>query len=333
MMMFLRRDSFFVINSSCTCDVSSWCCFVVKLLLTWCMPLFLCSHCLCVILIKLLISWAPNESTEPPGLYCRSIDFIASIRMYGILPSIMQSHPKLLIVMAIGIKHDCSQEQSSIVHWPWLERYASIILHNLGMTFALSRTSMTVSIDWRSCRRWPGSMHCVRCFEFSFLHPHCGHLFTMFFSRSDNFELQTAPARDLRSYKCVECLGVSCHCLFVSIPPDQIKVCCKYYFLFIKKIATLQPQKSSSSNLGSATIFFPPISLHTCSFEKVLSINLPVLIAAFSGFLASPSTLIFICSFSIQSCHLFVSSAWAWTYLYLKEKGCAKPMAYFEVNE
>ncbi len=89
----LRRDSFFVINMSCTHDVSPWCCFAVKPLLTWCTPIFLHSHCLCVILTKLLISLASHASTNPLGLYCHSIGFIASIRMYGILPSTMQSHP------------------------------------------------------------------------------------------------------------------------------------------------------------------------------------------------------------------------------------------------
>ncbi len=73
------------------------------------------------------MSPAPPNSTEPLGLYYCSIGFIASIRMYGILSSIMQSHPRLSIAMAIGTKCDHSREQSSIVHRPWLERYASII--------------------------------------------------------------------------------------------------------------------------------------------------------------------------------------------------------------
>ncbi len=56
-------------------------------------------------------------------------------------------------------------------------------------------------------------------------------------------------------------------------------------------------------------LFFSPfISIQTCLFGKTLSINLSVLIATFSNLVMSPSTLIFTHSFSVQSCHLFMSS-------------------------
>jgi hypothetical protein len=210
------------------------------------------------------MSLDPRDSTEHLRLYCCRIGFITSIRLYGILPSTMQSHPRLSIAMAISITCDCSWEQSSIVRWPWLEKYASIILHKSGMTFALSRTSMTASIDWRSCRRQPGAMHCVRCFEFSFSHPHCGHLFTKFLSHSDNFELQPHQPETCLVTNVWNILGYpAIPCLY---PAHQIELnCVAILFSFHEK---------TFSQLHNPRSLPVPI-LGTPIFSSRLSLSIP----------------------------------------------------------
>jgi hypothetical protein len=61
---------------------------------------------------------------------------------------------------------------------------------NLEVTSASARTSAMVSIKLCTLSNLPGSLHLVRCFEFSCLHPHSGHLLMMFFSHNDSFKLQ-----------------------------------------------------------------------------------------------------------------------------------------------
>jgi hypothetical protein len=88
------KEFFFVLRSSCILAVNS-CCREESPSLTWCTSLFLYSHCLCVMDIKLLMNLAPHSSTEPLGMYQQSIGFTASIRTCDILPSTKQSHPRL----------------------------------------------------------------------------------------------------------------------------------------------------------------------------------------------------------------------------------------------
>ncbi len=68
----------------------------------------------------------------------------------------------------------------------------------------------------------------------------------------------------------------------------------------------------------------PPMEIQICSFEKALSIHLPVLWAAMRAFFARLSTLMLICSFREQSRHLFVSLACDCTYLYPTQNGWAE---------
>ncbi len=67
----------------------------------------------------------------------------------------------------------------------------------------------------------------------------------------------------------------------------------------------------------------PPMEIQICSFGKALLIHLPVLWAAMRAFFARLSTLMLICSFREQSCHLFVSLACNCTYLYCTWNGWA----------
>ena len=89
------KEFFFVSRSSCILAVNSCCCREESPSMTWCTSQFLYSHCLCVMDIKLLMNLAPHSSTEPLGMYWRSIGFTVSIRTCGILPSTKQSHPRL----------------------------------------------------------------------------------------------------------------------------------------------------------------------------------------------------------------------------------------------
>ncbi len=160
------RDSFFIDIRSCILEVISWCCFALRPLLSWCTLLFLYNHCLCIMLIRLLMNLDPHKSTDPLGLSLLNIGCTVSINKYGICPSIKQSHPRLLIAVATGKKCECMWVMSSVEHWPCTRRYTLIIYASSRVTFASPSTSMTFSINWRSWRRQPGSMHLVKCFEF-----------------------------------------------------------------------------------------------------------------------------------------------------------------------
>ncbi len=180
----------FVFISVTIFAASSLCYSAVRLSITWCTSLFRYNHYLCVKSMRLLINFAPQISTDPHGLYQRSISLIEMISKYGIQPSTKQSHPRLSISIDMGTNIEVGCVQSTMDCHPWLSRYASIILANSEATFASPRMSMMVSIVLGSWSNRPRSLHCVRCFEFSCLYPHCGHLFMMFSSQSESFELQ-----------------------------------------------------------------------------------------------------------------------------------------------
>ncbi len=184
----LSSDVLFVSRSLCILAVNS-CCREESPSMTWCTLLFLYSHCLCVIDIKLLMNLAPHRSTEPLGLYWWSIGCTVSIKIFGILPSTKQSHPRLLIANETWKYQEWDGVQSFIVCWPWASRYVLIISDRSWSTFLLLSLSIMPSIDWRSCISQPGSVHWVRCLEFSCLHPHWGHLLWTLSSQSNNFEL------------------------------------------------------------------------------------------------------------------------------------------------
>ncbi len=170
---------------------------------------------------------------------------------------------------------------------------------------------MTPSIDWRSCISRPGSVHRVRCFEFSCSHPHWGHLLSTPFSHSDSLELQPHHPDTCFVTNVWNVFGYPA--IAFSYPSHQTESkCAAGTILFSLKnfFAVDCPQNSSSLALGEPVIFLPPISIHTSSFGKVLLINSPVLLAALMDFLARASTLMLILSFKVQSCHFFELSAW-----------------------
>ena len=171
--------------------------------------------------------------------------------------------------------------------------------------------SMTPSIDWWSCISRPGSVHRVRCFEFSCLHPHWGHLLLTPFSHSENLELQphhpdtcfVTNVRNVFGYPAIAFLYPSHH-IESKCTARTIFFSWKNYF------AVNCPHKSSSSALGDQVILLPPISIQTSLLGKVLFINSLVLCAALMDFFASASTLMLFCSCRVQSCHFFESYAW-----------------------
>ena len=188
-------------------------------------------------------------------------------------------------------------------------------------TFASLRMSITPSIDRRSCIIRPGSVHRVRCFEVSWLHPHWGHLSSTFFSHNDILELHphhpdtcfVTNVRNVFGYPAIAFSYPSHH--------TESKYSARTIFFSWKNFfAVAHPQNSSSSVLGDPVIFLPPISIHISSFGKVLSIYSPVLWAALSDFFARASTFILIRSFSEQSRHFLESSACDCTYLYFTVK-------------
>ncbi len=74
------KEFVFVSRSLRILAINSCCCREESPSMTWCTSLFLYSHCLCVMDIKLLMNLAPHT---------------APIRTCGILPSTKQSHPRL----------------------------------------------------------------------------------------------------------------------------------------------------------------------------------------------------------------------------------------------
>ncbi len=140
-------DALFVSRSLCILAVNSCCCQEESPSMTWCMLLFLYSHCLCVMDIKLLMNLAPHRSTEPLGLYQQSIGRTISIKIRGILPSTKQSHPRLSIANETWEYKEWDGVQSFIVRWPWASRYVLIILDRSWSTFALLSLSIMPSID------------------------------------------------------------------------------------------------------------------------------------------------------------------------------------------
>jgi hypothetical protein len=74
-------------------------------------------------------------------------------------------------------------------------------------------------------------------------------------------------------------------------------------------LAVERPLDTSNSKQRGPVIFFPPIIIQICLNGKMPPMNYPVQCAAFKAFFARQSTLILICSFSVQSCHFFVLSA------------------------
>ncbi len=111
-------DILFVSRSLCILAVSFCCCWEESPSMTWCMLLFLYSHCLCVMDIKLLMNLAPHRSTEPFGLYWQSIGCTVSIKICGILPSTKQSNLRLSIANKMWEYQEWDGVQSFIVHWP-----------------------------------------------------------------------------------------------------------------------------------------------------------------------------------------------------------------------
>ena len=157
----------------------------------------------------------------------------------------------------------------------------------------------------------PGSVHRVKCFEFSCSHPHWGHLLSTPFSHSDSFELQphhpdtcfVTNVRNVFGYPAIAFSYPSHH--------TESKCTARTIFFSLKNFFAIdRPQNSSSSALGEPVIFLPPISIQTSSFGKVLSINSPVLCAALIAFFARVSTLMLIRSFKVQSRHFFKLSVW-----------------------
>ncbi len=132
-----------------------------------------------------------------------------------------------------------------------------------------------------------------------------------------------APSRYLFCDECAEGFRVSRNSPFITQPPQMESKWADGTSPFSWKIflAVERPQKSSSSFHRDPVIFFPPMVIQSCSFRKELSINLPVLWAAFRAFFVRLSTLMLMRSLRVQSCHLFVSSACDWTYLYQTRKG------------
>ena len=111
------------------------------------------------------------------------------MRERGKRPSTKQSHLRLSMLMARCQQGEDCCVQSAIVQRPWLSKFVSIMSAKAGATLELSRTSMIVSIELCSWSRRPGSVHLVRCFDVSFLHPHCGHLLMTVSSHRDSLEL------------------------------------------------------------------------------------------------------------------------------------------------
>ncbi len=181
--------------------------------------------------------------------------------------------------------------------------------------------SITPSIDWWSCISQPGSVHWGRCLEFSCLHPHWGHLLSTLSSPSDNFELHPHQLETCFVTNVRKVLGYPAIAFFYLSHQIESKCAANPIFFLWKNFFAIDcPQNYSSSTLGDPVIFLPHISIQTSSLGKSLSINLSVLWAALKDFFARASTLIFICSFSVQSCHFFESSVWGWMYLYFTVK-------------
>ena len=63
------RVFFLTFISSRILSASSCCCLEESPSITWCTSLFLYNHCLCVIVIRLLMNLAPHMSIEPLGMY------------------------------------------------------------------------------------------------------------------------------------------------------------------------------------------------------------------------------------------------------------------------
>ncbi len=187
----------------------------------------------------------------------------------------------------------------------------------VGATLALFRISIMVSIELCSWRRQPGSVHRVRCFDFSFLYPHCGHLLFNVSSHRDNLELHphhpdTCFVMNVRK-------GVGYSDIALLYPDHHMES--KWDdetipFLWKNLLAVDWPQNSSSSNHKGPIAFLPPRVIHICSFGKKLSLYWPVQWPAFRAFFASLSTLMFMPSFRELSCHFFLLSACDATYLY-----------------
>ncbi len=161
---------------------------------------------------------------------------------------------------------------------------------------------------------------CVRCFKLSCLHSHCRHLLTMSSSQRDSFELQPNHPETCLVMK--ERNGLGYPKMAQLYPVHHIVSKCvdkTIPFLLKYLLAVERPQNSSNSK--QRVTFFPPIVTQICLYGKVPPINCRVQCVAFKALFASLSTLMLICSFSVQSCHFFVLSAYDCTYFNLTGKG------------
>jgi hypothetical protein len=126
-----------------------------------------------------------------------------------------------------------------------------IISLNSDATFALSKTVMMVSIEFRSWSTRPGSLHHVRCFEFSCLHPHGGHLLTMSSSERDSFELQPHQPETCLVMKVRKVLGYPEMARSYPLHHTVSKWADKTIPFLLKNLLVVKwPQDSSNSKQG-----------------------------------------------------------------------------------
>jgi len=98
----------------------------------------------------------------------------------------------------------------------------------------------------------PGSVHWVKCFEFSCLHPHWGHLLSTPFSHSDSFELQQHHPDTCFVTNVWNVFGYPA--IAVSYPSHHTELKCtaRTIFFSLKNFFAIdRPQNSSSSALGA----------------------------------------------------------------------------------
>ncbi len=220
----------------------------------------------------------------------------------------------------------------------WLSRYTSIISGNSEGTFASFRTSMMVLIELWSWSKQPGSLHLMRCFKFSYLHPHWGLVLMMFSSQSKSIELQLHQPDTCLMMNERNILGYLEKAQSYPSHQTESKWTNKTIPFLLKKIlAVKQLQNSSSSDQRDPVTFFPPHHNPNLLIWKNSFYKFPGAVGRLQFFFASLSTLMLMHSYSVQSCHFFVSSACDCMYLNMTRKGwtetrCLKSVEYISLG-